>query len=69
MGGTSRYTALGHETESRRDFLKILTVATGFVGLGAIVWPFIDALKPDADREARGPSHRRCRRHRRRIPP
>ena len=51
MGETS-VQALGHERESRRDFLKILTAATGLVGLGATVWPFIDALGPDADREA-----------------
>jgi ubiquinol-cytochrome c reductase iron-sulfur subunit len=31
---------------SKRDFLKILTIATGAVGTGAIAWPFIDALNP-----------------------
>lgn len=48
--------AAGHATgdvaESRRDFLKILTVATGAVGLSALAWPFIDALGPDANSEA-----------------
>jgi ubiquinol-cytochrome c reductase iron-sulfur subunit len=53
MGGTS-VQALGHEAESRRDFLKVLTASAGLVGLGATVWPFIDALGPDADSEAVG---------------
>ena len=30
----------------KRDFLKILTLATGAVAVGAIAWPFIDALNP-----------------------
>jgi ubiquinol-cytochrome c reductase iron-sulfur subunit len=44
--------AIGHggqvaaEAGSKRDFLKILTVATGAVAVGAIAWPFIDALNP-----------------------
>lgn len=33
---------------SRRDFLSILTAATGAVAAGAILWPVIDALNPDA---------------------
>ena len=44
--------AIGHRTESRRDFLKILTIATGAVGAAAVLWPFIDALGPDADGQA-----------------
>ena len=48
MAGTSE-NAVGHGAESRRGFLKILTVATGAVGAAAIAWPFIDALGPDAD--------------------
>jgi len=43
-----------HVTESRRDFLKILTVAAGAVGVGATIWPFIDALGPDQDSAAAG---------------
>jgi ubiquinol-cytochrome c reductase iron-sulfur subunit len=45
---------LGHEVEDvvRRDFLKILTVATGAIGGAALAWPFIDALNPDADAQA-----------------
>ncbi|HYP64160.1 MAG TPA: ubiquinol-cytochrome c reductase iron-sulfur subunit [Acidocella sp.] len=34
--------------ESRRDFLTILTAAAGAVAAGAILWPVIDALNPDA---------------------
>jgi ubiquinol-cytochrome c reductase iron-sulfur subunit len=46
--------AVGHEAEApaRRDFLKILTIASGLVGAGAVAWPFIDALNPDQDEEA-----------------
>lgn len=41
-------TGMVHEAETlvRRDFLKILTVAAGAVAVGAIAWPFIDALNP-----------------------
>jgi len=44
--------AAGHEVTARRDFLKILTVSTGLIGAGAIAWPLIDALNPDADEQA-----------------
>jgi ubiquinol-cytochrome c reductase iron-sulfur subunit len=53
MADTSVH-AVGHEAESRRDFLKILTVAAGAVGVAATAWPFIDALGPDADSDATG---------------
>jgi len=33
--------------EFRRDFLKILAIATGAVGLGATLWPILDAAGPD----------------------
>jgi ubiquinol-cytochrome c reductase iron-sulfur subunit len=46
--------AVGHAAESRRDFLKILTVAAGAVGIGAVARPMIDALGPDADSDASG---------------
>ncbi|HEY1857919.1 ubiquinol-cytochrome c reductase iron-sulfur subunit [Acidocella sp.] len=56
MAGTSEPTHAGlaseHEEGSRRDFLTILTVAAGAIGAAAVVWPFIDALGPDADRSA-----------------
>jgi ubiquinol-cytochrome c reductase iron-sulfur subunit len=41
--------------ESRRDFLTILTAAAGAVAAGAILWPVIDALNPDA--AANGQAH------------
>jgi ubiquinol-cytochrome c reductase iron-sulfur subunit len=45
---------MGHgvAVPARRDFLKILTIASGAIGAGALVWPFIDALNPDADEDA-----------------
>jgi ubiquinol-cytochrome c reductase iron-sulfur subunit len=36
---------------SRRDFLTLLTAATGAVAAGAILWPVVDALNPDAASE------------------
>jgi ubiquinol-cytochrome c reductase iron-sulfur subunit len=36
---------------SRRDFLTLLTAATGAVAAGTILWPVIDALNPDAASE------------------
>jgi len=47
--------AAGHaeaEGASKRDFLKILTIASGAVAAGAIAWPFIDALNPTREAEA-----------------
>lgn len=44
-------TAAPHATAhggSRRDFLTLLTAATGAVAAGTILWPVIDALNPDA---------------------
>lgn len=34
--------------QSRRDFLYIATAMAGAVGAGAVAWPFIDQLRPDA---------------------
>jgi len=39
-------------TATRRDFLEILAVAGGLVGLAATAWPLLDALGPDADSDA-----------------
>jgi ubiquinol-cytochrome c reductase iron-sulfur subunit len=56
MAGTSEPTdatiAPEHDVGSRRDFLTILTVAAGALGIAATIWPFIDALAPDAGRNA-----------------
>jgi ubiquinol-cytochrome c reductase iron-sulfur subunit len=37
---------LGEPT--RRDFLYLATGMAGVVGAGAVVWPFIDQMRPDA---------------------
>jgi len=42
----------GAAAPARRDFLTILTIATGVVGAAAVAWPFIDALNPDQDEQA-----------------
>ncbi len=34
--------------ETRRDFLFVATGAMGVVGIGAIAWPLIDQMNPDA---------------------
>ncbi|WP_415715786.1 ubiquinol-cytochrome c reductase iron-sulfur subunit [Roseibium sp.] len=36
------------EDPNRRDFLYIATGAMGSVGVGALAWPFIDQMNPDA---------------------
>ena len=36
------------EEPTRRDFLFIATGAMGAVGVGALAWPFIDQMNPDA---------------------
>jgi len=36
------------EKPNRRDFLYIATAAVGAVGAGAVVWPLIDQMNPDA---------------------
>ena len=33
---------------SRRDFLYLGTAALGVVGVGAVVWPLVDQMNPDA---------------------
>ncbi len=56
MAGTSEPTHAGlaseHEVGSRRDFLTVLTLGAGALGLAAVAWPFIDALGPDAESTA-----------------
>lgn len=34
---------------ARRDFLTYATVATGVIGTGLALWPFIDFMQPSAD--------------------
>ncbi|WP_206662471.1 ubiquinol-cytochrome c reductase iron-sulfur subunit [Pseudohoeflea suaedae] len=38
----------GHEEPTRRDFLYLATGMTAVVGAGAVAWPFIDQMRPDA---------------------
>jgi ubiquinol-cytochrome c reductase iron-sulfur subunit len=44
----------GMQTESRRDFLFIATGAVATVGLGAVIWPLIYQMEPDANTIAAG---------------
>ena len=37
---------------NRRDFLYIATGMAGVVGAGAVAWPFIDQMRPDASTRA-----------------
>lgn len=37
-----------HDEPTRRDFLFIATAAMGAVGAGAVAWPFISQMNPDA---------------------
>ena len=39
---------------TRRDFLYVATVAMGAVGVGAVAWPFVDQMNPDAATIAAG---------------
>ena len=52
MAETAATDALSHGVDSRRGFLTILTGAASAVAAGAVVWPLIDALNPDAQSEA-----------------
>lgn len=38
----------------RRDFLKMVTLTMAAVGVGAVVWPFIDSMDPARDTIAAG---------------
>jgi len=37
------------EGETRRDFLKLVTASFAAVGVGAVVWPFINSMNPARD--------------------
>jgi ubiquinol-cytochrome c reductase iron-sulfur subunit len=39
----------GAPDETKRDFLKLVTLAAAAVGVGAIAWPLIDSMNPSAD--------------------
>ncbi|MBB5373274.1 ubiquinol-cytochrome c reductase iron-sulfur subunit [Acidocella aromatica] len=53
MAETAATEAFGQGTESRRGFLTILTGAASAVAAGAVLWPLVDALNPDAQSESR----------------
>ena len=37
---------------NRRDFIVTATTAAGAVGVGAVVWPLVDQMTPDASVKA-----------------
>jgi ubiquinol-cytochrome c reductase iron-sulfur subunit len=39
----------------RRDFLSLVTLAAGGVGVAAFAWPFLDSLRPGDENSARAP--------------
>ena len=42
-------TTVGAADPTKRDFLKLLTGSAVAIGVGAIVWPFIDSMSPAKD--------------------
>jgi ubiquinol-cytochrome c reductase iron-sulfur subunit len=46
--GRSPVSASDTSEPTRRDFLYIATGTTAAVGVGALAWPFIDQMRPDA---------------------
>ena len=43
---------MSEKKTKRRDFLFTATYAVGAVGVGAVVWPIIDQMNPDASVKA-----------------
>ena len=43
---------MSEKKTNRRDFLFTATYAVGAVGVGAVVWPMIDQMNPDASFKA-----------------
>jgi ubiquinol-cytochrome c reductase iron-sulfur subunit len=39
----------GQTTGTKRDFLKLVTLAGAAIGVGAIAWPLVDSMNPSAD--------------------
>ncbi len=59
MASASEATAANGEADGpgdagRRDFLKMVTLAAAAVGVGAVIWPFIDSMDPAQDTIAAG---------------
>ena len=42
-------TTVGAADPTKRDFLKLLTGSAVAIGVGALVWPFIDSMNPAKD--------------------
>lgn len=51
-GRPARKEAILAEDPNRRDFLLYAAGAFGVVGVGAVAWPFIDQMNPDASTRA-----------------
>lgn len=45
--------SVGPQT-TKRDFLSMVATAGAVIGLGAVVWPFVDSMNPSADVIAAG---------------
>ncbi len=45
----SAITTVGAADPTKRDFLKLLTGSAVVIGVGAIVWPFVDSMNPAKD--------------------
>jgi len=45
----SAITTVGAADPTKRDFLKLLTGSAVAIGVGAIVWPFVDSMNPAKD--------------------
>ncbi len=39
----------GPADSTKRDFLTLLTASTAAIGVGALVWPFVDSMSPARD--------------------
>ncbi|HUN42978.1 MAG TPA: ubiquinol-cytochrome c reductase iron-sulfur subunit [Acetobacteraceae bacterium] len=50
----SSHAAAAEPLTPRRDFLKLVTLATAGIGAAALAWPFIDSMNPAADVIAAG---------------
>jgi ubiquinol-cytochrome c reductase iron-sulfur subunit len=49
MADTANPHAMATSEPTRRDFLTLTATATGLIGVGAAVWPFIGSMNPAKD--------------------
>src|SRR5271163_2597724 len=54
MSTHSHSAAPGADGHTRRDFLTLVALSGAAIGVGAMVWPFIDSMQPAADTLAAG---------------